>query len=120
MFSLLNGGMPVLTGVTAVDAKYLPDRDMFLVAVEGPPVQWKISFYLLGPDFSVAAHRDPAPDRWPNTHNHNPGLLGDASGSIVDEDVVPVFFGSGTLDHETWDIHRADFYGESILDPACM
>ncbi len=118
-FSLRNGGNPVLQDVTAVDAKYVPGYDLFLVAVEGPPVQWKISFYLLDRNYRVVAHRDPGADRWPSTHNHNPGLLGDPSGFIVNPEIIPLFFGSGSADHSTWDIRRADFYGAGILDPSC-
>ena len=128
-FTKLNGSQPVIQGVTAVDVKYLPSYDLFLVAAEGPGGQWKISFYLLNRTFQIVAHTEPEAGRFLNPCNHNPGLLGDPSGSAVDEDIVLVYFGSGTYtsDHPTpcwnpdsWDIETADFYTEILLNPDCQ
>lgn len=126
VFNKLNNGNPVLNNVTAVDAKYLPTYDMYLVAAEGPFAQWKLSFYLLSSDFQVLASIEPAPGAFSNPCNHNPGMLGDPAGVAVNENAIPVYFGSGTYDTSnptpcwnpsSWDIHSAIFFTDVLLNP---
>jgi len=110
--------------MTAVDVKYMPTTGTFLVAAEGPWGPWKLSFHLLSQDFELLGSYVPDQTAFANPCNHNPGLIGDATGALLDETAVPVFFGSGTVDasHPTtpcwnpgsWDIRTALFYPEVL------
>ncbi len=116
-FKPLNNGKPVYPNDDRfgwADVKYLPKHNKFLLAVEGP--QWEISFRLIDRDFNVVGKYIPPKGFSPDLLNHNPGLLGDEKGFIVDEEMVPVFFGSGGAEPTTWDIRRADFYIKGLKE----
>ncbi len=102
---------------SSVDVKYLPERDKFILVADTG--QGSIMFRLLDRDFNIIGRMRP-PEGWPEPGNkdlvnHNPGILGDERGHVVNEEMIPVFFGSGKEGFEnasTWDMRRADLYFE--------
>lgn len=114
---------------SSVDVKYLPERDKFILVADTG--QGSIMFRLLDRDFNIIGRMSSSAG-WPELGNkdlvnHNPGILGDEKGFVVDEKMVPVFFGSGERGFEnssTWDMRRADLYlewgnkAEGSLEPS--
>lgn len=123
VFTPLNGGRPVVEHMTAFDLKYIASRDLYLAVAEGPWTQWKLVLLVLDTGFRELARYEVAAEVLPNPCNHNPALLGDAAGNLVESEIVPVYFGAGTMGtdgchsgHASWDIHVLDANLRAILD----
>lgn len=122
-FIKLNNGNPILYDATAVDVKYMPSENKYLLVAEGPNAQWKNSYYILNSSFEILVHGEYPGGFLQLPCNHNPGIIGDHVGNILNKNSAWIYFGAGSYGTQSspcwnpgnWDIHRITLNARTLL-----
>jgi hypothetical protein len=127
VFTPLNNGKPVVYNIQSVDVKYVPSRNQYIMVAEQTGANpWSFHYYILDNNFKIVNQGYLPSGTISQPCNHNPGLLGDRLGNILDSDNVVTYFGSGIYDDPpqfpstpcwnppSWDIHRLSINPRSL------
>lgn len=83
----------IIKGVSSMDFKYVPEKKMYLAVGEKP--QWQLRLFVFDEKFELVKELVlPSVINNGKRSNHNPGLLGDRYGNLVDEEMVTIYFAS--------------------------
>jgi len=128
VFTPLNKGLPVVSNAQSVDVKYIPNRNQYIMVAEKTGVNpWSFHYYVLDHNFKVVNQGYLPAGAISQSCNHNPGLLGDRLGNVLNSSKVVTYFGSGTYDDppkypsnpcwnpSSWDIHRLSINPRSLF-----
>lgn len=95
-----------------LDIKYLPQHNQYLY-IAGGGQSFNLGLYLLDSNFKILKRIHFPDGTFPYPCNHNPGMLGDSKGTIIDETKAVLFFASGPYASGTdcwnpgsWDIWK--------------
>ncbi len=113
-------------GAMSVDVKWMPRRQMYVAVAETP--QWHIAMFLLDKNLNVLQKITfPVGENSIENgrrSNHNPGLLGDKYGNVVNEEKPMIYFASSGEVTElpspsgpyNWKIYKAQIDLTGVLE----
>jgi predicted GH43/DUF377 family glycosyl hydrolase len=122
-FTKINGGNPILYDIGSADVKYIPSENKYLIVTTGPYFQWKNSYYVLDGNFKVIVQGEFPGGFLEKPCNHNPGIIGDHVGNLLNKSAVWTYFGTGPWGNrsdpcwnpESWQLHRVTLNTRTLL-----